>query len=67
LFSYSQDTAVNWVHPFADWDFVEYITNIHPKYKLNKLAFREAMADIISLIPWNYPKNGLSIPAISKY
>jgi len=67
LYSYTQDTAVNWVHPFADWAVVEYLTNIPAKYKLNKQVFRDALSDIISPIPWKFPKNGLSIPAINKY
>ena len=66
-FTYTQDEEIKWAHPFFDWDFVYYISNLPAKYKVGKLMFKEAFGDMISLTPWKYPKNGLSIPATSKY
>jgi hypothetical protein len=67
VFTYTQDEEITWCHPFFDWDFVYYISNLPAKYKVGKLMFKEAFGDMISLTPWKYPKNGLSIPATSKY
>ena len=67
VYAYSQDEEIEWVHPYFDWDFVYYISNLPPKYKIGKSIFKEAFGEFISLTPWKYPKNGLSIPATSKY
>jgi len=66
-FAYSQDAEITWTHPYFDWDFVYYVCNLPPKYKIAKSLFKEAFGDFISTIPWEYPKNGLSIPSKNKY
>lgn len=66
-FAYSQDNEITWTHPYFDWDFVYYVCNLAPKYKTGKLLFKESFGDFISTIPWEYPKNGLSIPSRNKY
>jgi hypothetical protein len=67
LFSYSQDTKVSWQHPYTDWDFVNYIVNLPSDYKTDTRIFKLGLEGLISTIPWEYPKNGLSIPSINKY
>lgn len=66
-FTYSQDKDINWVHPYFDWNFVKYVCGLEVTYKTNKNLYKEAYGDCISLIPWEYPKNGLSIPTRHKH
>jgi hypothetical protein len=66
-FAYSQDKDITWTHPYFDWDFVKYVCGLEATYKTNKNLYKEAYGDYISLIPWEYPKNGLSIPTKHKH
>jgi hypothetical protein len=71
LFSYSQDKDHKWIHPYADWNFVNKITSLPATLKVNnkyeKYLYIDILKDKICLIPWEYPKNGLSIPEINKF
>lgn len=66
-FAYSQDKHIKWSHPYFDWDFVSYVCGLDATYKTNKNLYKQAYGDFISLIPWEYPKNGLSIPTKNKH
>ena len=70
LFLYSQDKNTRWYHPFTDWEFINYTVNCHGTLKVSNKFDKELyikMFPNISKTPWKYPKNGLSIPPISKY
>jgi hypothetical protein len=70
-YPYSQDRLHSWVHPYFDWRWVSCTIPVDPASKINhrceKSLYIDCFGDIITTIPWEYPKNGLSIPALSKY
>ena len=71
MYAYSQDTDLTWHHPYADWRWVSNTIPIHASHKLThraeKWLYVDCFGDCITTIPWEYPKNGLAIPALSKY
>jgi len=70
LFLYTQDKNSKWHHPFTDWEFINYTVNCHSTLKVSNKFDKQLyikMFPNISQTPWKYPKNGLSIPDISKY
>jgi len=62
LFNYSQD-ELEWVHPFAENEFISACVNMPSKYKGKKNLYREMYPELTD-IPWRYPKSGLGIPTV---
>lgn len=54
---------LNWVHPFADSEFIHTCVNMESTFKGNKNLYRLMYNDLTD-IPWRYPKNGLGIPTV---
>ena len=70
-YPYSQDRHIRWWHPYLDWRWVDATVPCDPQHKINgkyeKYLYLSCFSEMITSIPWEYPKNGLSIPALSKY
>jgi hypothetical protein len=60
LFNYSLD-HLEWVHPYAESEFISTCVNMPSFYKGNKNLFRLMYPDLTD-IPWTFPKSGLGIP-----
>jgi hypothetical protein len=60
LFNYGID-FLEWVHPFAENEFIHTCVNMPSSFKGGKNLYRLMYPDL-SDIPWRYPKSGLGIP-----
>lgn len=71
LFSYSQDKTHNWIHPYADWNFISKVIGLPIHLKVNnkfeKYLYVDMLKEDLCFIPWEYPKNGLSIPEFNRF
>lgn len=61
LFNYGLDD-LEWVHPYAESEFISTCVNMPSNYKGNKNLFKLMYPDLTN-IPWTYPKSGLGIPS----
>jgi hypothetical protein len=62
LFNYSQDD-LEWVHPFAEDEFISACVNMPSEYKGKKNLYKLMYPELTD-IPWRYPKSGLGIPTV---
>tara|TARA_E500000178_G_C17024849_1_gene757420 strand:+ start:1776 stop:2759 length:984 start_codon:yes stop_codon:yes gene_type:complete len=62
LFNYGIDD-LQWVHPFAQDEFIYACVNMPSIYKGNKSLYK-LMYPSLTEIPWRYPKSGLGIPTM---
>ena len=70
LYAYSQDKEIQWIHPFAEYNFINTCINLPNSVKFynnkEKCIYRAIWPEMTN-IPWEYGKSGLGIPAYSKY
>ena len=62
LFNYGLDD-LEWVHPFAESNFISACVNMPSEYKGKKNLYREMYPEMTDLA-WRYPKSGLGIPTM---
>jgi len=62
LFNYGLDD-LEWVHPYAESDFISACVNMPSEYKGKKNLYREMYPEMTDLA-WRYPKSGLGIPTM---
>lgn len=62
LFNYGLDN-LNWVHPFAESEWISACTNMPSVHKGKKNLYREMYPEMTDLA-WRYPKSGLGIPTV---
>jgi hypothetical protein len=62
LFNYGLDD-LEWVHPFAENDFISSCVNMPSEHKGKKNLYREMYPNMTD-IAWRYPKSGLGIPTV---
>ena len=58
-----EDDNLNWVHPFAENEFIHSCVNMSSEHKGKKNLYREMYPELTN-IPWEYPKSGLGIPTM---
>ena len=58
-----EDDNLNWVHPFAENEFIHSCVNMPSEHKGKKNLYREMYPELTN-IPWEYPKSGLGIPTM---
>ena len=69
LYAYKQNYSYNWLHLFADHDFVENVLISKGKEKYNKGIIKYLQKELFpikSKVSWYLPKNGLGIPTYDK-
>ena len=62
LFNYGLDD-LEWVHPFAESNFISACVNMPSEYKGKKNLYREMYPEMTD-VAWRYPKSGLGIPTV---
>ena len=58
-----EDDNLNWVHPFAENEFIHSCVNMPSRHKGKKNLYKEMYPELTN-IPWEYPKSGLGIPTM---